>query len=146
MKVITHWQPYLIWTQSPFTIYMDHTYLLYWKSPRKLNQHTARWHSKLQDYHFTIQHISGKLHTAADSLLRPPGSDLGKDNNQNIQMILNEAFQPLAVQLANADSNGSLEHQIIITQNKYTQLLDHEMTLYGYTHHINLAEGYMWKS
>jgi hypothetical protein len=92
IKAITHWQPYLIWTPSPFTIYTDHANLLYWKSLRKLNRRTARWHSKLQDYHFTIQHIPSKLHTAADSLSRPPGTDLGKDDNQNVQMLPNKVF------------------------------------------------------
>jgi len=38
MKAITHWRPYLIWTEDPFTIYMDHANLLYWKSPHKLNR------------------------------------------------------------------------------------------------------------
>jgi len=38
MKAITHWRPYLIWTETPFTIYTDHTNLLYWKSPCKLNR------------------------------------------------------------------------------------------------------------
>jgi len=37
MKAITHWRPYLIWMETLFTIYTDHTNLLYWKSPRKLN-------------------------------------------------------------------------------------------------------------
>jgi len=41
MKAITHWRPYLIWTETPFTIYTDHTNLLYWKSPRKLNRWTV---------------------------------------------------------------------------------------------------------
>jgi hypothetical protein len=70
---------------------------------------------------------------AADSLSRPPGSDLGKDDNQDIQMIPSEAFQPATIQLANEDSDGSLAHQIVIAQNKYSQLLNQEMTLYGYT-------------
>jgi len=37
MKAITHWRLYLIWTETPFTIYTDHANLLYWKSPHKLN-------------------------------------------------------------------------------------------------------------
>jgi RNase H-like domain found in reverse transcriptase len=41
IKAITHWRPYLIWTKEPFTILTDHTNLLHWKSPRKLNRHTA---------------------------------------------------------------------------------------------------------
>jgi RNase H-like domain found in reverse transcriptase/Reverse transcriptase (RNA-dependent DNA polymerase) len=38
IKAISHWQPYLIWTKEPFTILTDHTNLLHWKSPRKLNR------------------------------------------------------------------------------------------------------------
>ena len=41
MKAITHWQPYLFYTNKPFTILTDHTNLLHWKSPRKLNRRTA---------------------------------------------------------------------------------------------------------
>jgi hypothetical protein len=37
MKAIMHWQPYLIWTKEPFKIFTDHTNLLHWKSPQKLN-------------------------------------------------------------------------------------------------------------
>src|SRR5579863_8273095 len=54
LKAITHWRPYLIWTQEPFTIVTDHANLLYWKSPRKLNQRTARWHEELQDYYLNF--------------------------------------------------------------------------------------------
>jgi RNase H-like domain found in reverse transcriptase/Reverse transcriptase (RNA-dependent DNA polymerase) len=81
MKAITHWQPYLIWTKEPFTILTDHTDLLHWKSPRKLNRSTTRWHEELQDYNFKLHHISGKLHTAAEALSRPSGADEGKDDN-----------------------------------------------------------------
>jgi RNase H-like domain found in reverse transcriptase/Reverse transcriptase (RNA-dependent DNA polymerase)/Zinc knuckle len=47
MKVIIHWRPYLIWTKEPFKIFTDHANLLHWKSPRKLNRRTARWHGEL---------------------------------------------------------------------------------------------------
>jgi hypothetical protein len=33
IKAITHWRPYLIWIEEPFTIYTNHANLLYWKSP-----------------------------------------------------------------------------------------------------------------
>jgi hypothetical protein len=32
IKAIDHWRPYLIWTQEPFVIEMDHKNLTYWKS------------------------------------------------------------------------------------------------------------------
>jgi len=44
IKAITHWRPYLIWTEEPFIICTDHANLLHWKSPQKLNRRTARWH------------------------------------------------------------------------------------------------------
>jgi hypothetical protein len=55
-------------TVEPFTIVTDYANLTYWKSTQKLNQQTARWHSELQDYDFTIEHTAGKEHTAADAL------------------------------------------------------------------------------
>jgi len=41
MKALTHWQHYLGWTKTPFTILTDHTNLQYWKAPQKLNHQTA---------------------------------------------------------------------------------------------------------
>jgi RNase H-like domain found in reverse transcriptase/Reverse transcriptase (RNA-dependent DNA polymerase) len=61
IKAISHWQPNLIWTKEPFTILTDHTNLLHWKLPRKLNRRTARWHGELQDYNFKLHHVPGKL-------------------------------------------------------------------------------------
>jgi hypothetical protein len=113
MKAITHWRPYLIWTKESFTILTDHMNLLHWKSPRKLNRRTAQWHGKLQDYNFKLQHIPGKLHTAANALSQPSGANKGKDNNQQMTMIPEAAF----IRLAGPNSNGSIEHAITIIQN-----------------------------
>jgi hypothetical protein len=84
---------------------MDHTNLLYWKSPRKLNRCMARWHKELQDYSFTLEHIPGKHHTVVDALSHPPECDEGKDDNQDIQMIPKDAF----ICVMDEDSPGSLE-------------------------------------
>src|SRR5579863_4598182 len=62
------------------------------KSPRKLNQRTARWHEELQDYYFELQHTPGRLHTAADALSQPFGSDEGKDDNREVTMIPEKSF------------------------------------------------------
>jgi hypothetical protein len=43
---------------------------MFWKHPQKLNNRTARWHAKLQDYDFVIHHIRGKVNSAADALSR----------------------------------------------------------------------------
>ena len=49
MKVLEHWWLYLIWTEKPFIIEMDHKNLTYWKSSKKLTERTVHWHKKLQD-------------------------------------------------------------------------------------------------
>jgi RNase H-like domain found in reverse transcriptase/Integrase zinc binding domain/Chromo (CHRromatin Organisation MOdifier) domain len=119
MKAITHWRPYLIWTKEPFKIFTDHTNLLHWKSPRKLNRRTARWHRELQDYNFTLHHVPGKNHTAADALSRPPGADTGKEDNQRMIMLP----EPMFIRVFDADSDGSLEHTITIIQNAHQSLM-----------------------
>ena len=106
IKAIRHWRPYLIWTEELFTIHTDHANLLYWKSPRKLNRCTARWHAGLQDYHFVLEHVPRKTHTAANTLSRPPSADEGKEDNQDMTMIPEHTF----IRVFNADSPGSLEH------------------------------------
>jgi RNase H-like domain found in reverse transcriptase/Integrase zinc binding domain len=120
MKAITHWRPYLIWTKEPFTILTDHANLLHWKSPRKLNHRTARWHGELQDYNFKLQHVPRKLHSAADALSRPTGANEGKDDNQQMTMIPKAAF----IRLARPDSDGSIEHTISIIQNHNRSLME----------------------
>jgi RNase H-like domain found in reverse transcriptase/Reverse transcriptase (RNA-dependent DNA polymerase)/Integrase zinc binding domain/Chromo (CHRromatin Organisation MOdifier) domain len=126
MKAITHWRPYLIWTKEPFTILTDHANLLHWKSPRKLNRRTARWHGELQDYNFKLQHVPGKLHTAADALSRPTGADEGKEDNQQMTMIPEAAF----IRLMGPDSDGSIEHTITIVQNRNRSLMEEWTGIY----------------
>jgi RNase H-like domain found in reverse transcriptase/Integrase zinc binding domain len=113
MKAITHWRPYLIWTKEPFKIFTDHANLLHWKSPWKLNQCTARWHRELQDYHFTLHHVPEKSHAAVNALSRPPGTNMGKEDNQQMVMLP----KPLFIHVADTDLTGSLEHVIMIVQN-----------------------------
>jgi RNase H-like domain found in reverse transcriptase len=126
IKAISHWRPYLIWTKEPFTILTDHANLLHWKSPRKLNCRTARWHGELQDYNFRLQHVPGKLHTAADTLSRPTGADEGKDDNQQMTMIPEAAF----IRLFGPDSDGSIEHTISIIQNQNCTLMEEWTGIY----------------
>src|SRR5712671_3252291 len=92
MKSLVHWQQYLGWTKEPFTILTDHANLQYWKSPRNLNQCTARWHADLQEYDYEIQHTPGKTNTSADALSPPPDADQGKDDNHRIAIIPPDRF------------------------------------------------------
>ena len=119
-KVIKHWHAYLIWTKSPFEVQTDHANLLFWKSPWKLNCRTARWHSELQDYNFTLKHIAGKTNTAADALSRPPGVEQGKKDNQEITMLNPNIF----IRLLQPGDPGTTESIIVDTQNQFASVMD----------------------
>jgi RNase H-like domain found in reverse transcriptase len=136
IKAISHWRPYLIWTKEPFTILTDHANLLHWKSPRKLNRCTAHWHRELQDYNFKLQHVPGKLHTAANALSWPSGANKGKDDNQQMTMIPKAAF----IRLTGPDSDGSIEHMITIIQNHNHALMEEWTNLYPIKRIDNLDE------
>ena len=87
MKALAHWRPYLGWMKVPFIIRTDHTNLQYWKSPRNLNQRTARWHADLQEYDFQLEYIPGKTNTVADALSRPTDIDQGQEDNKDITIL-----------------------------------------------------------
>jgi hypothetical protein len=141
IKAITHWRPYLIWTEEPFVIYTDHANLLYWKSLRKLNRWTARWHEELQDYNFVLEHVPGKNHMVADALSRPPGCDEGKDNNRDIRMLPENAF----IRVMDEDLPGSLKNRIVDRQLDFKSVLDDPRVYSGITR-TDMTTGPVWKT
>jgi hypothetical protein len=56
---------------------------------------------------------------AADALSRPPGSDMGKNDNQQMVMLP----EPLFIHVADEDSHGSIGHFITIVQNNNHSLM-----------------------
>ncbi len=92
MKALIHWWHYLGWTKHPFTILTNHTNLLYYKTPKKLNWQIAWWHANLQEYSFVIKHVPGKINTPADELLQPPNADQGQNDNKNQTLLKPELF------------------------------------------------------
>ena len=87
MKALAHWRPYLGWTKVPFIIWTDHANLQYWKSPRNLNRHTARWHADLQEYDYQLEYIPGKTNMVADTLSWPTDIDQGQQDNKDITIL-----------------------------------------------------------
>ena len=55
-----------------FTLRTDHSPLSYLNSRRSVNGRVARWGLILQDYAFTIEHVSGRMNAVADVLSRLP--------------------------------------------------------------------------
>ena len=79
----------------------------------------ARWHEQLQDYDFRIIHIAGKINTPTDALSRPPGSEVAEDSRK-VALLPPEVF----LNVFGADSDGSLEHQIVLTQRTVSNVME----------------------
>jgi hypothetical protein len=84
VKSLEHWRAYLAWGKHQFIVLTDHANLTFWKHPCKLNDRTARWHAKLQDYDFKIHHIKGKVNSAADALSRADDMEKCKEREPTI--------------------------------------------------------------
>ena len=122
LKALEHWRPHVAATDVPVTILTDHANLTFWKIPRKVNRRVARWFATLQDYNLVFKHVPGKLHTAPDMLLRPPGANHGEEDNQNVTLIPSESF----IRVARDDSptRTQLERDIAQAQEEHLTLME----------------------
>jgi hypothetical protein len=119
IKALAHWRPHLTGMITPITILTDNANLTYWKAPRKVNCRVARWFAELQEYNFKIQHVPGKLHTSADLLSRPPGTDQGTNNNKDITLLQPDLFICLSL-IQNPDNPWwTMEKNVQKTQDRH---------------------------
>jgi hypothetical protein len=77
MRGLEEWRSLLIGAQEPFEIHTDHQNLTYFQEPQKLTSRQVNWTTKLQDFNFTIKHVSGASNAAADALSHPEGEEKG---------------------------------------------------------------------
>ena len=105
------------------TVLTDHANLTFWKNPRKVNRRVARWFATLQDYNLLIKHIPGKLHAAPDMLSRPPGTDKGELDNQDMTLIPPDSF--ICLTLEEDQEIIDLERDIVAAQKKHPRLIEH---------------------
>jgi hypothetical protein len=118
MKALHHWRPHLAATETPVTVLTDHANLNHWKTPKKVNRRVARWFGELQEYNLVIQHVPGKLHTAANMLSRPPVDNKGKSDNNNLMLLPEEMFIRLQTSKDTDPADETLEHKITQAQKR----------------------------
>ena len=123
LKALEHWRPHLAATEIPVTVLTDHANLTFWKNPRKVNRRVARWFATLQDYNLLIKHVPGKLHAAPDMLSRPPGTDKGELDNQDVTLLSPDSF--IRLTLEEDQEIIDLERSIVTAQKKHPKLLEH---------------------
>ena len=76
----------------------------------------TRWFGELQEYNLVIQHVPGKLHTAADMLSRPPVEDKGEGDNNDLTLLSEEMFIRLQTSKDTDPTDQTLEHRITQAQ------------------------------
>ena len=89
VEALTKWKQYLLDAIEKFEVWTNHKNLKYFQKPHKLNRKQVRWYLKLQDYDFTLCHISGKTNTKANVLSRKDQVDT-KEDNKDILMLKEE--------------------------------------------------------
>ena len=110
--LLMKYRPHLAAMEIPVTILTDHTNLLHWKSPQKVNWQVAGWFSDLQDFNLIFKHIPGKIHTAPDMLSWPPGVDKGKHYNEVVTLILERLF------VNTITTPSAIQSQVLMAQEK----------------------------
>jgi hypothetical protein len=119
IKSLKHWRPHVAATEIPVMVLTDHANLLYWKSPCKVNRRVARWFGTLQDYNIIIKHVPGKIHATPDMLSRPPGTDKGENDNQDLTLLQPTAFIRLAWD--RSPEACQLDLDLVTAQHKHSQ-------------------------
>lgn len=91
-RALAHWRPYVAGSPHDIIIYTDHTNLLYWQEPHKINQRVARAVIQLVEYHIKLVHIPGTKNAQADELLQRSDYNTGDNDNQDVTVLPKELF------------------------------------------------------
>ena len=91
VEALTKWKQYLLDAIEKFEVWTNHKNLKYFQKPHKLNRKQVRWYLKLQDYDFTLCHISEKTNTKANILSRKNQVNT-KEDNKDILMLKKEIW------------------------------------------------------
>src|SRR6201981_1861110 len=86
IRGLRRWRHILL--SSPFQtkVYTDHANLKYFHEAHKINRRVARYLNDLAEFDFSLVHIPGK-NNRADALSRPPGTDTGENDNEDVQVL-----------------------------------------------------------
>ena len=130
MKGLKHWRHLLLGAEHPVTVYTNHDNLIKYHHTQKINRQVSHYLPIIAEYNIQLKHKPGASNRA-DALSRPPGTDEGSEDNQDVLVLPNHLF-------CRALDLGDLERQVYEGQRwgtfkleewkeKYKLLKDREM-------------------
>lgn len=93
MTALDEYRHYLMGAVHDVEIWTDHKNLEYFRKPQKVNRRQARWVSELANYHYTLHHKPGKMHTKPDLLSRRADHEKGERDNEDVVVLKPEVFR-----------------------------------------------------
>ena len=93
MRALDAWRHYLLGSPTMVQVFTDHKILTYFRQPRNLNRHQARWLLDLSEFDLTFEHILGKDLSAPDALsCRPDHIPTSNTDNEAVTLLPDELF------------------------------------------------------
>src|SRR6202008_5194225 len=91
---LKHWRHLLIGSPHVIIVWMDHSNLLHYREPQKVNRHVMRAISYMEDFHLELRHIPG-IRNRADALSRRPDHEQGDHDNEGVMALPDNLFARL---------------------------------------------------
>ena len=79
-------------SSHPIEVFTDHEGLTKYQQPQKIGRRVVHYLPILEEYNMTIKHRAGTANKVADALSRPPGTDEGSQDNQDVVVLPDRFF------------------------------------------------------
>jgi hypothetical protein len=88
---LQHWQHLLLGTVHPTIVYTDHDNLTKYRHAQNISRRVSRYIPVVAEYNIQLHHKPG-VSNCADALSRPPGTDKGSEDNQDMIVLPDHLF------------------------------------------------------
>ena len=93
---LENWRHLLLGAKHQVEVFTDHEGLTKYWHAQKISRRVARYLPVLWEYNILIKHRPGNANKVADALSRPPGTDEGLEDNQDVVVLPDHLFAHVA--------------------------------------------------
>ena len=91
VRALQHWRHLLLGAEHPIEVFTDHDNLTKYQHAQKLSRRVTQYLPLIAEYNIQLKHKPGAANRA-DALSRPPGTDEGSQDNQDIMVLPDHLF------------------------------------------------------